>query len=352
MEESERSEHSVKEEVKKKEETVKVSCSTATNYIFASKTNYFLFPITILFFFCAEGLNTVFFRFLAGYEDLTNGQHDIFAGDDDLYWTWMGVIQVAFFIFLIIKYFLMHLVILNSNEQIHDEMIYGLIRSSSTYFDITPTGQLTNKFSNDMGILDNNMPLTLIETIEGPIVALVLFANVFAIDLFFLIPGVINLIVVVVYFLYCKDAIVASKQLYLRLKSPVYGMISEMISSLTQIRIFNRRMSLMKDFSRLIDKLFAGDMGFWLLSRAFGAYISYITIIVMIIAYIIGIRNVEASLEDPNTTTSAATLAGLYGVSVVFLIQVNDSIQVFLRQMIFLESVFVSVERTFLIKNL
>jgi ABC-type multidrug transport system fused ATPase/permease subunit len=264
----------------------------------------------------------------------------------------MGVIQIAFFIFLIIKYFLMHLVILNSNEQIHDEMIYGLIRSSSTYFDITPTGQLTNKFSNDMGILDNNMPLTLIETIEGPIVALVLFANVFAIDLFFLIPGVINLIVVVVYFLYCKDAIVASKQLYLRLKSPVYGMISEMISSLTQIRIFNRRMSLMKDFSRLIDKLFAGDMGFWLLSRAFGAYISYITIIVMIIAYIIGIRNVEVSLEDPNTTTSAATLAGLYGVSVVFLIQVNDSIQVFLRQMIFLESVFVSVERTFLIKNL
>lgn len=34
-------------------------------------------------------------------------------------------------------------------------MIYSLVRSHSYYFDITPVGRLTNKFSNDIGILDN-----------------------------------------------------------------------------------------------------------------------------------------------------------------------------------------------------
>lgn len=39
--------------------------------------------------------------------------------------------------------------------------------------------------------------------------------------------------------------------------------------------------------------------------------------------------------------------AGLFGVSVVFLIKVNDTLQKFLRQLIVLESMMVSVQRTF-----
>ena len=33
-------------------------------------------------------------------------------------------------------------------------MLIGLIRSPLSYFDITPSGQLTNRFSNDLGALD------------------------------------------------------------------------------------------------------------------------------------------------------------------------------------------------------
>ncbi len=60
----------------------------------------------------------------------------------------------------------------------------------------------------------------------------------------------------------------------------------------------------------------------------------------MIIGWIIGI----AVVTKEN--------AGLYGVSVVFLIQVSDYLQWFLRQIISLESLIVSVERTFLVTNL
>jgi hypothetical protein len=63
---------------------------------------------------------------------------------------------------------------------------------------------------------------------------------------YFIIPGVINVIIVVIFFIYCKESIVKIKQLDLRLRSPVFNMVGEMINGLIQIRIFNRRFSLLK----------------------------------------------------------------------------------------------------------
>jgi ABC-type multidrug transport system fused ATPase/permease subunit len=119
-------------------------------------------------------------------------------------------------------------------------MIHGLVRSPSYYFDITPTGRLNNKFSNDLGILDNMLSFVLTDAVEGPIVSIVLLANVFSINLYFII------VFIIFFFIYCKRAIVDMKQLDLRLKSPVFNMVGEMISGLIQIKIFNRRYTLLK----------------------------------------------------------------------------------------------------------
>ena len=225
-EEEEGKEAEKKQPVRKREESVEVTAGTIFNYIFANQVNGLLFPVALLLFLFTEGLNTVFFLFLAGYEDVLSGEHDIFGEDATVYWGWMGAIQATYFLFLLVKYFLMQLVVLKSNEKIHDDMIYGLVRSSCSYFDTTPTGQLASKFSNDIGILDNSMPITLVEIIEGPLMVLVLLANIFVIDIFFMIPGLLILVFIVLYFLYCKNAVLATKELYLRLKSPVYSMIN------------------------------------------------------------------------------------------------------------------------------
>lgn len=44
-------------------------------------------------------------------------------------------------------------------------MIHGLIRSPCSYFDITPTGKLTNIFSNDLGLMDSMLNYVLIDAI-------------------------------------------------------------------------------------------------------------------------------------------------------------------------------------------
>jgi ATP-binding cassette subfamily C (CFTR/MRP) protein 4 len=42
-------------------------------------------------------------------------------------------------------------------------MVNGIVRSPGAFFDVTPSGVLINKFSNDLGILDNALPMALID---------------------------------------------------------------------------------------------------------------------------------------------------------------------------------------------
>jgi ABC-type multidrug transport system fused ATPase/permease subunit len=104
-------------------------------------------------------------------------------------------------------------------------MIHALVRSPSYYFDVTPSGRLNNKFSNDLGILDNILAYALTDALEGPITYIVLLVNVFSINLYFIIPGVINLVLITLIYFYCKRPIIDMKQLDLRLKTPVFNMV-------------------------------------------------------------------------------------------------------------------------------
>lgn len=104
-----------------------------------------------------------------------------------------------------------------------------------------------------------------------------------------------------------------------------------MITGLVQIRIFGRRMTLLKEFSKAVNNMTRSNLCYWICSRAFGTYVSFFSIFILIIGYMLGVLN-----STPET-------AGLYGVSVVFLVQINDYLQWFLRQIIVMESIMVSV---------
>lgn len=104
-------------------------------------------------------------------------------------------------------------------------MIHGIVRSPSSYFDITPSGRLNNKFSNDLGVLDSTLFYIFTDCLQGLIVASLLVGTVFSINLYFLIPGLLNIIFIICFLIYCKEVIITVKQLDLRLKTPVFNMV-------------------------------------------------------------------------------------------------------------------------------
>lgn len=77
----------------------------------------------------------------------------------------------------------------------------------------------------------------------------------------------------------------------LRTRTPVFNIFGEMISGLVQVRIFGRRRSLLKDFADAVNSMTRASLCYWNCSRGFGAYVSYFSIIVLIIGYMIGVYN-------------------------------------------------------------
>ena len=151
---------------------------TYKRFIFSSRANYCFFPLAILFIILAEGINALFFRLFAIFELINEGEPNIFDDDVTLYWIILGILTFALFIVLVVKDFLLSMVILNSNEQLHEDMIEAILRSPVSYFDTTPSGILMNKFSNDLGVLDNALYISFIYTFEGPIVILSSLINI------------------------------------------------------------------------------------------------------------------------------------------------------------------------------
>ena len=331
-----------------REEEGELSCGTYKTFISLNGMNTLLFPLTIFTFFVAEAFNTVFFRFLAGYEDVRDGVNEMFGDNVRLFMGILAIILLQLFLFLLIKYFLIQIVISKSNERLHEEMVQGILRSPSSYFDLTNIGNLTNKFSNDLGVLDTSLPYVVLDSLEGPIIALVMLGNIVAINFFFIIPGLINVALLVFLFLVCNKSIINAKQLDLKMKGPVFSTVNETISGLVQIRLFHRRKSLLQEFASKVNDSFKSSINFLVCSRAFGVYVSYFSLVILMIGLIMGIRNIETN----ESSLSSSSLAGLYGITVVFLLAINDNLQWSLRQANEMESNMVSAERCFVLRNL
>ena len=120
-------------------------------------------------------------------------------------------------------------------------MVEAIVRCPGKFFDTTPSGILVNKFSNDLGILDNTMIFGLIDTVEGPLMILVAIVNLCQINVYFLIAAVAVFVVAVLFFIYGRPAIMGCKQLDLQKKSPIFHFYSETINGLTQIRVYGQR---------------------------------------------------------------------------------------------------------------
>ena len=57
-------------------------------------------------------------RFLADYDNQKT-DNDAFFRDFKIYWLVLGIMQILYFVFMCVKYLLLSIVVLGSNEKLH-----------------------------------------------------------------------------------------------------------------------------------------------------------------------------------------------------------------------------------------
>ncbi len=61
-------------------------------------------------------------------------------------------------VLILVYAYIMSRGIVRASEKVHDNMLNSVLKSPMSYFDTTPVGRITNRFSHDVDVIDNHMP--------------------------------------------------------------------------------------------------------------------------------------------------------------------------------------------------
>ena len=139
---------------------------------------------------------------------------------------------------------------LRCSERLHDKMVVAVLQAPVLFFDSNPVGRIMNRFSKDVGCMDEVLPKTFLMSIQ---LVLLLLTTV-------LVPVVTNpwlLIVVVLlaalvvyitrYYLKTSREL---KRLESTCRSPVFSHFSETLNGLDTIRTRGRQRDFVEQFHR------------------------------------------------------------------------------------------------------
>ncbi|XP_022796741.1 multidrug resistance-associated protein 4-like [Stylophora pistillata] len=162
-----------------------------------------------------------------------------------------GCLVAASFLLGIVRCYILFLVCLRCSERLHDKMVVALLQAPVLFFDSNPVGRILNRFSKDVGCMDELLPLQFLSTVQ---LVLLLFSSV-------IVPSVTNpwLVFVTIpvtatslYFarFYLKSSR-ELKRLESMCRSPVFSHISETLEGLDTIRSRGRQNDFIEEFYSL-----------------------------------------------------------------------------------------------------
>ncbi|CAG9859551.1 unnamed protein product [Phyllotreta striolata] len=162
---------------------------------------------------------------------------------------------------------------MRSSQKLHDIMFKSVLAAPMRFFDTNPSGRILNRFSKDIGSVDEWLPKAILDSgqilliMVGSIV-LVAIVNYYFIVLI-VIVGVLFLILRHVYLKSSKNI----KRLEGMMRSPVFTHLNATLQGLTTIRSFGAQKILMAEFDKHQDSHTSAWFMYISASSAFGFYL-------------------------------------------------------------------------------
>ncbi|KAJ8960745.1 hypothetical protein NQ318_020038 [Aromia moschata] len=229
---------------------------------------------------------------------------------------------------------------MRSSIKLHDEMFKRIICASMRFFNVNTSGRILNRFSKDMGAVDELLPYAFIDTVQFSLNLVGAIVIVSILDVYLLIPT--SIMLVVFYFLrriYLKTSR-SVKRLEGITRSPVFAHLNATLQGLPTIRSNGAEQILVREFDKLQDVHSSAWFMFLYTSRAFGLWLDLIcTLYIGVVTYsfvFVADGNVFRVLDFPGSDV---------GLAITQCIGLSGLIQWGMRQSAELENQMTSVER-------
>ena len=148
---------------------------------------------------------------------------------------------------------------LRSSERLHDKMVTCLLQAPVLFFDTTPAGRILNRFSKDIGCIDEILPKTFLSAIQyllfvGSAALVPSITNFWL--CFVSLPIFLAFVFVTRYYLKTSRDL---KRLESICRSPVFSHFSETMDGLDTIRTRKAEEQFIEQFYRLARALFLSN---------------------------------------------------------------------------------------------
>ncbi|XP_012262524.2 ATP-binding cassette sub-family C member 4-like [Athalia rosae] len=168
---------------------------------------------------------------------------------------------------------------MNASRNIHNAMFANLLKATMRFFNTNPTGRILNRFSKDVGAMDETLPKVMLETLQIFSVMIGILTMVVIVNYWMAIPIVIMGTIFYTVRIYYMKTAQHIKRLEGVAKSPVFSHVSSTLDGLTTIRSRGAAVEelLRKEFDHLQDT----HSGAWYLTlataTAFGCTLDFVS---------------------------------------------------------------------------
>ncbi|PSN33294.1 hypothetical protein C0J52_21150, partial [Blattella germanica] len=166
---------------------------------------------------------------------------------------------------------------MSASINLHNNMFASILRGAMRFFDTNPSGRILNRFSKDIGAIDELLPRFMLESIQVFFVLIGILVNIAIVNPYFIILmvflGICYYGVTTVYLSTSRNV----KRLEGITRSPVYSHLSDTMTGLTTIRVCGAQDMVKRAFDSRQDEHTAAWSLFVSISNAFGFWMDILS---------------------------------------------------------------------------
>ncbi|KAB0797837.1 hypothetical protein PPYR_08830 [Photinus pyralis] len=162
------------------------------------------------------------------------------------------------------------IVCMNSSLQLHNQMLSNVLQATMRFFSTTPSGRILNRFSKDMGLVDEMLPVAMLDTLQIFLILVGVIILNATVNVWFLIPAVIMACLFYAMRTFYMATSRSVKRLEGLTRSPVFTHLNASLQGLSTIRAFGAESVLMDEFDTHQDVHSSAWFIFLSTTRAFG----------------------------------------------------------------------------------
>ncbi|KAK9888735.1 hypothetical protein WA026_000961 [Henosepilachna vigintioctopunctata] len=186
---------------------------------------------------------------------------------------------------------LVYKVCLNASRNLHDSMFRGILRATMRFFDTNPSGRILNRFSKDIGTIDEVLPTSILSAMQATSISVGIIGIAIVKSIWFL-----PLSIAVGYMLYWVQKVFMRgiqdlKRLEAITKAPIFSHVAASLDGLSTIRSANAQEMVRNEFDIIQDQHTASWFLYTVSYEAFGFYMELVSVVYLLMAVILFLLN-------------------------------------------------------------